>query len=446
MKPLACSLILATAVAASGAPAALAQPGAGSGAAPTGPAAVADAAAPTGPRLTLAEAVARARKLQPELAVDAAATDAARARVDAARAAVLPSVSASASANASTHTPTAALDPVALLDVGARATWLITDFGQTAARRRAARINLEAAKRQLTTTGLDVATGVETAYLQAMAERDLLGVARTTEASELRHLDEAHRFVAAGAHDPIEEAQARARAAAATSARIRAEGDYLTSIANLRLAIGDPSLPDDVALDDTWPGAVAGEDHDRAELVAQAMARRPELASAQLAIDAASASLDAARRGLRPTISLGASAGWMVSNNTTGDPSWSLGVSLSVPIFDGGLTRAQTREAEANRAAASARRQSQVLAVEADVEAAWIAIRTSRAQLASTAAAVEAAHQQLALAEGRYTQGVGSGVELADAQTAVTSAEGDQVSATLQLATARIRLARALGM
>ena len=52
---------------------------------------------------------------------------------------------------------------------------------------------------------------------------------------------------------------------------------------------------------------------------------------------------------------------------------------------------------------------------------------------------------QLKLAEARYTQGLGSQIELADAQTAVTTAEGNLIQAEWQLAEAWAQLRRALG-
>ena len=56
-----------------------------------------------------------------------------------------------------------------------------------------------------------------------------------------------------------------------------------------------------------------------------------------------------------------------------------------------------------------------------------------------------AARAQLKLADARYTQGLGSQIELADAQTAVTLAEGNLISAEWQLADAWAQLRRALG-
>ena len=51
----------------------------------------------------------------------------------------------------------------------------------------------------------------------------------------------------------------------------------------------------------------------------------------------------------------------------------------------------------------------------------------------------------LELAEARYAQGLGSQIELTDAQFAVTTAEGNLISAQWQLASSWVQLRRALG-
>ncbi|HTJ46238.1 MAG TPA: TolC family protein [Kofleriaceae bacterium] len=409
------------------------------------PAAPPPAPRPTGPHLSLEAAIAHAEQIHPSLAADQASAEAALARIDQVRASTRPQVNGNASIGGNLSTPTAADDPHTSLDVNVKGSWLITDFGRTTARRKAAEASALAARDQVAVTGLDVRTDVETAYLLAIAQRELVDVAVDAETAANRHLDEAHRFVLAGAKDPIEEATAAATAAAQKAARIRAEGSYQAAIAELRLAVGDPSIPDDVSLDETWPGALDGEDQARDALVANAMAHRPELMQAQLAIQAAEESRIAASYGHRPTVSVGASVDWSRHDKDIGDPFWTAGLTLSVPIFDGGLIAAQTREAEANKTEAMARRAQEALSVRSDVESAWIDLRSDQAALESSKAAVTAARQQLTLAEGRYTAGVGSPVELADAQNAVVNAEGQRVTAEWQLATARTRLRRALG-
>src|SRR4029078_13189800 len=103
--------------------------------------------------------------------------------------------------------------------------------------------NAEAAAAAVNTTTFDIRTDVEVAYLDAVARRRLVQVAESTVRSEDAHLDQAKRFVAAQAKDPIEVAQATSRDANAKSALAQAQSNEAISLANLRSAIGwvDPA-------------------------------------------------------------------------------------------------------------------------------------------------------------------------------------------------------------
>jgi outer membrane protein len=79
------------------------------------------------------------------------------------------------------------------------------------------------------------------------------------------------------------------------------------------------------------------------------------------------------------------------------------------------------------------------------VEQARLGVRAARATLGAATEAADAARERLVLAEGRYQTGVGSVLELADAQLALTTALGQRVQAEFQLAAARSQLLQALG-
>ena len=79
------------------------------------------------------------------------------------------------------------------------------------------------------------------------------------------------------------------------------------------------------------------------------------------------------------------------------------------------------------------------------MEQARLAVRAAKATVAASAQALVNAGEQLRLAEGRYETGVGSIIELGDAQVAYTSAGQQQVQSDYNLAQARAGLLHALG-
>jgi outer membrane protein len=120
-------------------------------------------------------------------------------------------------------------------------------------------------------------------------------------------------------------------------------------------------------------------------------------------------------------------------------------VTLTWNIFQGGLTRAQEREASATLEAARAQADVLRLQVAVDVEQARLAVRAARSALAAADEAHLNAREQLRLAERRYQTGVGSAIELGDSQVALATAAAQRVQADYNLSTARAQLVRALG-
>src|SRR5206468_9041612 len=106
---------------------------------------------------------------------------------------------------------------------------------------------------------------------------------------------------------------------------------------------------------------------------------------------------------------------------------------------------ADAHVARANLQNTIAQRDQLLVTLTSALEAARAQIISSHANVQASTEAVSAAQAQLKLAEARYAQGLGSQIELADAQTAVTTANGNLISAEWQLADAWAALRRALG-
>jgi len=126
-------------------------------------------------------------------------------------------------------------------------------------------------------------------------------------------------------------------------------------------------------------------------------------------------------------------------------PSWLVGAQLLWPIFQGGLTNGTVHTAEANLTYANAALEAERLQVRFDVEQAILTLRATKVAIDASREALTNAREQLRLAEGRYQSGVGSIIELGDAQIAATNAAAQVVQADFNLATARAQLLTALG-
>ena len=411
--------------------------------------------------LTLEKAIEIAERVQPQLAQSRANIEASLGRVDAARVNRLPTVSLNASVTTgSTYTRQCGtdaitgmqtcsggfLDPSTRTGLGAQASWRIYDFGQTSLAIKAAELSAESARFAIQTDIMDIRTGVEVAYLEAVARQRLIGVAETTVKSEETHLDQARKFVAAQAKDPIEVVQAQARAANAKSALAQAQSAQAIALANLRAAIGWLDATRSPVVTNTWPTPPEQEPVTLVTLVEEARKQRTEIKQFDKQIAAAQADLEAAYAQRRPVLAATASTQWGPSDEDwSPSPTWSAGITLSWDLFDGGRARANQRVARANLIGTQAQRDALLVSLTSQIELSRAQILANRANVLASTEAVTAARAQLKLADARYTQGLGSQIELADAQTAVTTAEGNLVQAEWQLAEAWAQLRRALG-
>ena len=124
---------------------------------------------------------------------------------------------------------------------------------------------------------------------------------------------------------------------------------------------------------------------------------------------------------------------------------WELGVALNWNIFDGGHKIARYREALASLQSAQAQMRSEELTIAQDVEQAYLNVGAADEQIQAARAAVAAADESFRLAQGRFDAGVGTILELTDAQLALTQAQSTEAQALANFHIAIATLERALG-
>jgi outer membrane protein len=419
----------------------------------------AEAEALLAPRsLSLSEALRLAHERQPTLRQARAQTDVLDARLGRARSGLFPQVEALAIYQGTTAnftqrpgaTPPGAMaedpdfDLYNFFNFGLSARQLIYDFGKTSKGARAAKARSLAQQEAERTSVAQVEEDVRVSFFQARAAKALIDVARETLDNFERHMAQIEGFVRAGARAEIDLAQARTDRANARVDLIVAENAYIAGKARLNRAIGvDTDTDYDVAEENLAP--IDGEDSELDALYRRAVVGRPELAALAGEVRAQEYDVGSARGGHWPSLTVFTNltdAGVQLDNMAW---NWNAGISLAWSLWQGGAVSAQVDEASAalvgRRAELDALRQQ----VRLEVEQARLAVRAAKAVTEATDEAVASARDQTRLAEGRYQAGVGSGLELSDAQLALTGAAAQRVRAEYELSTARARLLRAIG-
>ncbi len=425
-------------------------------------------AGPAAPRrvITLAQAERAAVEIQPQMRVARASTELARGQAEQARSPLLPQVTGTAGYTRETgnfaarpgvaisqqNPPNGSLFSASydLWSFGVTGTQLIYDFGQTSGKLKAADLTVDAQLATEQATRLQVVLNVRTAYFAARAQKELVAVARETLDDQNKHLAQVQGQVTVGTQPPIALAQQKASCANAVVQVIQAENNYETAKAQLNQTAGIEGGTDyDVG--DEQVTAPEDEDLPLDALAQKALEARPELATFARQRDSAEASLRAVKGGFGPTLS--ATAGVTeVGENLTGSqatgglvPNWNAGVLLTWPLYQGGLTLAQIRQAQATVDSVDAQKAVEVLAIRLQVDSARLSVKAAKATIGATQDALDSSREQLRLAEQRFSTGVGNIIELTDAQVTYTTAAAQVVQARFSLASARAQLLAALG-
>jgi outer membrane protein len=345
----------------------------------------------------------------------------------------------------------ASLKPYASTLVGAGITQEVFDFGRISAERAAANALVEVRKEDSLSTRLDIDFGVEEAYFAVFAAKDIL---RSSDEAFLRakaHRDLAKAGVDSGLRSPIELTRAEAVLDRFDIGRMRARGGLAIAYSVLAASIGAPDRGVDVSGAAPQPAELPS----LAEAMRQAAARDPRIRRALAQLQADELQTRAIGAQLRPDVS----ATGFVSGREGGAPTatgaatgygfvpympnWDVGLVLTWPIFQGTIAarqRAARAEEEVRRDELDVAREQQV----AQIEQTYVAFNVAREALPGLQNSVTAARANYDQADARFRSGLGTAVELADAEDLRISAEIDLALGQFALARTRAAFGRAI--
>ncbi len=359
------------------------------------------------------------------------------AQVGVSRGSFLPGVSLSASGNRN-------LPGTNQRTLGLTLSYLLYDFGARAANLENARQLLAAASATQDGTVQAVFLAAVQAYYQTQAAQAALDAAREAERAAKTSFAAAEARYLAGSATPADKLQAQTAYSQATLNRITAEGVQKKTGGTLANIIGlDANRSVALAAANT-EAIPASFDRDVNALIEEAKRQRPDLIAAEAQVKAAEASADAARAAGKPSISLTASSTQVNSAGVTSHGS-ARGISLSVPLFSGYAPTYRVRAAEAQVEAQQARMERVRSQVALDVWNAWQNLVTATQSLRTTADLLHSAEQSERVALGRYQAGVGSILDVLNAQSALASARQQRIQSTLDWNIGRATLAQAMG-
>lgn len=169
------------------------------------------------------------------------------------------------------------------------------------------------------------------------------------------------------------------------------------------------------------------------EAYAKALESRPEIKSAQLAIDAANMQMDIAKRGYYPSISVSASLGdshYSASRNDVGKQmkdnlNLSAGVTVSVPIFDNRSNRSNVKSARLEQANSKLDLQDKKNSLSSTIEQYWISANSNQQNFLAARDRVKSQEASYELLNEQFQNGLKNTVEVLQGRDNVISAEQD---------------------
>ena len=400
-----------------------------------------------------------AQAASPTLAAAAARIERARATRVAAGAAALPQIDAVGSLSRGRSLPR---QPSATgASLGLQAAWEIDLFGGLAAGRSAAQARLEGAQAGWHGARVSLAAEVASSYVElrgceAQLAQGRLDAASREETSRLTELSARAGFTA-----PADAALARASAAQSRGLVLARQAQCETLLKSLVevTALAEPTLRERLAagtaaLPAPTPIAVA-------TLPADLLAQRPDLAEAARNVVAAAGDRRSAETRELPQVRLSGSLGGAVvrsaglsmngstSGNTSGNTNgstWSLGPLLvSLPVFDGGFSAADSAASRAEYDAAVVVYQAQLRRAWREVETAFVALDSTARRQQDAEAAARDFEASLVATQARQRSGLASLFDLEAARRNAVQAQSALVDLLAERATAWISLYRALG-
>jgi len=324
------------------------------------------------------------------------------------------------------------------LGTGLTVSQMVTDFGRTGNLVEMAKLNAQAQDEVANTTRAQILLAVGRGYFSVLRSQALLDVARQTINQRQLVVDQVSALAESKMKSTLDVSFANVNLSEAKLLESQAINDLKSAQAELATAMGLPNEAGFDVSEESMPPQLPDKIDD---LLRTAIANRPELRDLRLEESAAERFVKAEHALFFPSVGIVGSAGFApAAFETVPGRYGAVGVNLNIPIFNGGLFRARQTEAELKAKAAGQRINDVENRVARDVRVAYLNSTTAYDRMGLTKQLLDNAQQALDLSQTRYDAGLGSIVELSQAQLNLTTAQIANTSARYDYQAQRVIL------
>jgi len=318
----------------------------------------------------------------------------------------------------------------------------IYDFGKTSSQVQIQKLNLDSSASDLANVSQQTIFNVKIAYYGVIQTKYQKIVAEDTVKSTELHLEQAKGFFEVGTRPKFDVTKAEVDMSNARLNLIRAQNAFRIAIATLNNTMGVPEAPD-YEIDDN----LYFEKYEMTfeEAIDNAYRNRPDLASLVSKRLASEKSIELAKTGYYPTLTGNAAYNWGGEKFPL-DDGWNVGVTLSFPLFSGFLTTYQVAESKANLNVIMANEVFLKQSIYLEVQQAYMTLRAAEDAIPAAKLGVDQARENLDIANGRYSAGVGNPIEVSDAEVSLVTARTFYIQALYADKVAQASLEKAMGI
>ena len=324
------------------------------------------------------------------------------------------------------------------MSTGVSSSVTLFNGGQNVANLRAAKLGEQASTQDLARTKQTVVFTVASNFLSLVAQQEQLRVQQQNLQALETQEAQIKQFVDAGTRPISDLYQQQASVAGARAAVVDAQRALELAKVDLIQALQlDPAGTYEFVAPVVNEASAVGQTYDLDSLVARAYAQRVDIDAAESRVSAADQDVKAAKAAKMPTVSL--SLGYNTAYSSASDLSiadqlnqrrgGSLGIGVSIPLFDRGAADLATQRAQIQAENARLALQQQRQQVALDVRRAYLDHQSAQQRLAAAQAQQRAADQALAATRERYRVGAATLVELTQSQAAQVQAASALVNA-----------------
>ncbi|HEY2017236.1 MAG TPA: TolC family protein [Bryobacteraceae bacterium] len=313
---------------------------------------------------------------------------------------------------------------------------MITDFGRTSNLVGMAKLRAEAQDQVTESTRAGILLDTSRAYFALLRAQALLTVADETVKARQLVVDQVSALAESKLKSTLDVSFAKVNLSDAKLLQVQAQNDVQSNEANLATAMGVPGQSGFVLTEEPLPSFLPDRVND---LIRQALQDRPEIKDLRLQQSADQRFVKAEHALYYPNVGVIGTAGFVPTGYAAIPGRYgAIGMNISVPIFNGGLFKARQAEAEFQAKAANENITDLENRVTRDVRVAWLNANTAADRMTLTQELLKQAQDAMELSQMRYDNGLGSIVELSQAQLNLTSAQIANTSARYDYQSQRV--------